>query len=55
MPKEAGHHIIGGDRGICEESIIMSDKVGWMEEDDRVPLSSKAATGFTPCLGGMKG
>ena len=47
MLKEAEQHIIGGDRGICKESIILSNKVGWMEVEDKAPLSSKAATVFT--------
>ena len=81
MLKEAKEHIIGGDRGICKESIIRSDniggdrgickesislsdnidgdrrickesiilldKVGWMEKEERAPLSSKAETVFT--------
>ena len=28
MLKEAKEHIIGGDRGICKESIIRSDNIG---------------------------
>ena len=47
MLKETWQHIIGGDKGISKESINQSDKVGWMEEDDRDPLSNKTTTVFT--------
>ena len=47
MMKETRQHIIGGDRELGKESLNQLDKAGWMEEDDRAPLNSKAETVFT--------
>ena len=47
MMKETRQHIIGGDRELGKESLNQLDKAGWMEEDDRAPVNSKAEMVFT--------
>ena len=42
MLTKNGHHSIHGDRRMGNELVNLRDNVGWMEEEDRAPLGSKA-------------
>ena len=42
MLTETGHHSIHGERRMGNELVHLRDNVGWMEEEDRVTLGSKA-------------
>ena len=42
MSKETRQQSIGRNRRMGKELVNLRDKVGWMEEEDRTPLGSKA-------------